>query len=227
MSIAIRAAKGEAEILIYDGIGADFWGDGVTAERFVQDLKDLGSVSNLTVRLNSGGGDVFDGIAIYEAIARHPAKKTVVVDGLAASIASVIMCAGDEIKIAAAGFVMIHNARSFAMGDARELRRKADLLDSVSGQIASVYMGRTNNKAKKVQEWMDAETWFDADSAIAAGFADRKTDEAMKVAASLDVSRFRNMPAALRAAMQTNTRKPPAATPRLDALAARVAAHRA
>ena len=123
--------------------------------------------------------------------------------------------------------MMIRNAWSFAMGDARELRRKADLLDSVSGQIASVYMGRTNNKAKKVQEWMDAETWFDADSAIAAGFADRKTDEAMKVAASLDVSRFRNMPAALRAAMQTNTRKPPAATPRLDALAARVAAHRA
>lgn len=217
MSIVMRAAKGEGEILIYDGIGADFWGDGVTAKGFAKDLAALGSISKLTVRINSGGGDVFDGIAIYEAIARHSAQKTVVIDGLAASIASVIAMAGDEIKIAPAGFVMIHNARSLTFGDAHAKRKAADLLDSVSGQMAGIYVSRTRNAAKTVREWMDAETWFTADDAISAGFADRKTDEAVKVAACVDLSRFGNLPPALRAARPT---------PRLDALAARVAAAR-
>lgn len=217
MSIVLRAAKGEGEILIYDGIGADFWGDGVTAKGFVKDLAALGNVSNLTVRINSGGGDVFDGVAIYEAIARHPARKTVVVDGLAASIASVIAMAGDEIKIAPAGFVMIHNAWSLSMGDAAAMRRAADLLDSVSGQMAGIYVARTRNAAAKVREWMDAETWFDAEAAIGAGFADRKTDDVLKVAASADLSRFKNVPPRLRGAVPT---------PRLDAARARIAAMR-
>ena len=217
MSLMIRAAKGEGEVFIYDGIGADFWGDGVTAKGFAKELKDLGAISKLTVRINSGGGDVWDGIAIYEAIARHPAAKTVVVDGLAASIASVIAMAGDEIKIAPAGFMMIHNAWSFSMGDANALRRAADLLDSVSGQMAGIYVSRTRNDEKKVRDWMDAETWFDAEAAVKAGFADQKSDDVMKVAASCDLSRFKNVPPRLRGAT---------ATPRLDAARARIAATR-
>lgn len=217
MSLMIRAAKGEGEVFIYDGIGADFWGDGVTAKGFAKELKDLGAISKLTVRINSGGGDVWDGIAIYEAIARHPASKTVVVDGLAASIASVIAMAGDEIKIAPAGFMMIHNAWSFSMGDANALRRAADLLDSVSGQMAGIYVSRTRNDEKKVRDWMDAETWFDAEAAVKAGFADQKSDDVMKVAASCDLSRFKNVPPRLRGAVPT---------PRLDAARARIAASR-
>lgn len=215
MSIVMRAAKGDGEVMIYDGIGQDFWGDGVTAKAFAKDLGALGNIANLTVRINSGGGDVFDGVAIYEAIARHPARKTVVIDGLAASIASVIAMAGDEIKIAPAGFLMIHNAWSFSVGDATAMRKAADLLDSVSGQIAAVYTARTRAPKGRVREWMDAETWFSADDAIAAGFADRKTDDVVKVAASADLSRFRNVPAHLRAV---------ASTPRLDARLSRMAA---
>lgn len=217
MSLMIRAAKGEGEVFIYDGIGADFWGDGVTAKGFAKELKDLGAISKLTVRINSGGGDVWDGIAIYEAIARHPAAKTVVVDGLAASIASVIAMAGDEIKIAPTGFMMIHNAWSFSMGDANALRRAADLLDSVSGQMAGIYVSRTRNDEKKVRDWMDAETWFDAEAAVKAGFADQKSDDVMKVAASYDLSRFKNVPPRLRGTVPT---------PRLDAARSRIAASR-
>jgi ATP-dependent protease ClpP protease subunit len=218
MSIVMRAAKGDGEVLIYDGIGADFWGDGVTAKGFAKELADLGAVNSLTVRINSGGGDVWDGIAIYEAIARHPAaKKTVVVDGLAASIASVIAMAGDEIRIAPGGFFMIHNAWSFSVGHAQAMRKAADLLDSVSGQMAGIYAARIGKPAAKIKEWMNAETWFDAEAAISNGFADKKTQDVVKVAASADLSRFRNVPAQLRA---------PVSTPRLDALRARIAASR-
>lgn len=231
MSIVIRAAKGDGEIMIYDGIGADFWGDGVTAKGFVADLKALGSLDTLTIRLNSGGGDVFDGIAIYEAIARSAAKKKVVcIDGLAASIASVIAMAGDEIKIAPAGFVMIHNAWSISVGDAARMRKAADLLDSVSAQMAGIYVSRTRAAAARVREWMNTETWFDAEAAIKNGFADCKTDDVVKVAASIDGSRFRNIPTPLRACMTGNVirmdamRHQPPATPRLDALRARMSA---
>lgn len=231
MSIVMRAAKGDGEILIYDRIGVDFWGDGVTAKNFVADLKALGSLDTLTIRLNSGGGDVFDGIAIYEAIARASARKKVVcVDGLAASIASVIMMAGDEIKIAPAGFVMIHNAWSFTRGDAARMRKAADLLDSVSAQMAAIYEGRTRMTRANIKAMMDAETWFDADAAIKNGFADSKTDDVVKVAASIDASRFQNIPAPLRACMSGNVlrmdamRRQALPTPRLDALRARMAA---
>jgi ATP-dependent Clp protease protease subunit len=218
MSIVMRAAKGDGEVLIYDGIGADFWGDGVTAKGFAKELSDLGAVNSLTIRINSGGGDVWDGIAIHEAIARHPAaKKTVVVDGLAASIASVIAMAGDEIRIAPGGFFMVHNAWSMSVGDAATMRKTAELLDSVSGQMANIYAARTGKPAAKIKEWMNAETWFDAETAVSNGFADAKSQDVVKVAASLDYSRFRNVPRQLRGAVPT---------PRLDALAAKIAAKR-
>lgn len=198
MSIVMRAAKGAGEILIYEGIGADFWGEGMSAKRFAADIKALGDLDTLTVRINSGGGDVFDGIAIYEAIARNGAKKKrVAVDGLAASAASVIAMAGDEIEIASAGYIMIHNAHTFAVGEARDLRAAADLLDSVSGQIANIYSQRTGLGVAKLKAWMDAETWLDADQAIASGFATRKSSETVRAYACANLRNFKNVPAAL------------------------------
>lgn len=217
MPLILRAAADDAEMMIYDTIGADFWGDGVTAKGFDKELKALGSPKKITVRINSGGGDVFDGVAIYNTLARHPARKVVHVDGLAASAASVIAMAGDEIRMGDGTFLMIHNAWSFAVGGSTEMRRAADLLDSVSGQLANIYVQRTGKPAAKVKAMMDAETWMDAETAIAEGFADARSGDVVKMAASIDLARFRNLPAALRNA---------APGPKLAAMRARIAASR-
>src|SRR6478609_6695251 len=110
-------AKGTTagEIYIYEDVG-DSWFGGVTAKQFAADLKELGPVQTLDVRINSGGGDVFDGLAIYRQLVDHPAKVVSHIDGFAASIASIIAMAGDEIRISEAGFVMIHDAWGVAVG---------------------------------------------------------------------------------------------------------------
>jgi ATP-dependent Clp protease protease subunit len=232
MPLILRAAKDDAEILIYDGIGQDFWGDGVTAKSFDKELKALGAPKTINVRINSGGGNVFDGIAIYNALARHSARKVVHVDGLAASIASVIAMAGDEILMGDGTFMMVHNAWSFAIGNAAEMRRTADLLDSVSGQIADIYVNRSGQNAKAVKALMDAETWMDADEAVKKGFADGRDKDAVRTAASIDARAFRNLPPALAARMHDSvlhfdSRQAPASPgPRRAALMERVAASR-
>ena len=107
---SVKAKAGdEAEILIYEDVGEGWFG-GVTAKQFADELKALGSVKTINLRLNSAGGDVFDGLAIYRRLVDHPAKIVSHIDGLAASIASVIAMAGDEIRISESGFLMIHNA---------------------------------------------------------------------------------------------------------------------
>lgn len=232
MPLILRAAKDDAEILIYDGIGQDFWGDGVTAKGFDKELKALGSPKNITVRINSGGGDVFDGIAIYNALSRHSARKTVCVDGLAASIASVIAMAGDEIIMGDGTFLMIHNAWSFAIGNAAEMRRTADLLDSVSGQISSIYVNRTGQSEKAVRAMMDAETWMDAADAVSKGFASKRDKDHGRVAAAINARAFRNLPPALAAqvrgdVLHFDSRQAPASPgPKRAALMERVAASR-
>jgi len=231
MPLILRAAKDDAELLIYDSIGQDFWGDGVTAKGFDKELKALGNPKRISVRINSGGGDVFDGVAIYNTLARHPARKTVHVDGLAASAASVIAMAGDEILMGDGTFMMIHNAWSFAIGNAEELRRAAALLDSVSGQLGSIYVQRTGKPAEEVKAMMDAETWMDADTAISNGFATARSQESVRAAASIHARHFRNMPSALAArvrgdVLHLDTRAPAAPGPKLVALRDRIAASR-
>lgn len=157
----------EAEVSIYDEIG--FWG--VTASDFVKELGGV-SASALNVHINSPGGDVFDGLAILNALRSHPAKKTVTVDGLAASAASFIAMAGDTIKMSPQSMMMIHDASGLCMGDARDMRDLADLLDKTSENIANVYAQRTG---KPVDEWrkaMLAETWYTDQEAVDAGLAD-------------------------------------------------------
>lgn len=215
------AGADEAEILIYDGIGKDWWGDGVTAKQFVEDLRALGNPRTLSVRINSGGGDVFDGIAIHGALARHPARKVVHVDGIAASAASLIAMAGDEIRMGAGTFVMIHNPATLAMGDSREMRRVADVLESVANQMGEIYSARTGQPSVTLRAWMDAETWMDPDQAVANGFADGVDDETIKMAASLDLNRFRNVPSTLR--VESKRSRP---GPRLAAMQAKVAARK-
>ena len=163
-------APDSADIYIYEDVGESWFG-GVSAKQFASDLQALGNVSTINVRLNSYGGDVFEGLAIYRLLADHPANVVSFIDGIAASIASVIAMAGNEIRIAEAGEIMIHDAWSVAIGPAAEMRAVADRLDAVSSSIADVYAARTGQSKAQIQAWMTAETTFQSSDAVKHGFA--------------------------------------------------------
>ncbi len=183
-----------ADVWIYDEIG----GWGVTAQNLVAELAAL-NVSDITVHLNSPGGDVFDGIAIMNALRDHPAHVTVKVDALAASIASVIAQAGNTVVMGRNSMMMIHNASGYAGGEAADLRKMADLLDSTTANIASIYAERAGGKALDWLNIMAAETWYSADEAVAAGLADEVAPlpterDAHRQAAKFDLSNFAHAP---------------------------------
>jgi ATP-dependent Clp protease protease subunit len=181
--------KSEAEIILYGDVG-DSWFGGVTAKQFADDLKALGKVDTINLRINSAGGDVFDGLTIYRRLVDHPARVVAHIDGLAASIASVIAMAGNEIKISESGFLMIHDAWGIAIGSSTDMRTMADLLETTTGSIRDVYAARTGNAAGKVQDWMTQETWFTAAEAVESGFADSVVDN-LRIAASIDPKKHR------------------------------------
>lgn len=184
---SIRAAAGgEAEILIYDAIGGL---DGITAKQFAKDLKALGSPKQLTLRINSPGGDVFDAAAIYNQLKRHSARKVVTIDGLAASAASVIAMAGDEIVMPENSMMMIHDPMGVVIGGAQDMRDFAEALDKVKDTLVAAYR-RCGQDDKDIARMMAAETWLTAAEAVAAGLADR-TAEPVKAAAAHDLGRFR------------------------------------
>lgn len=176
-SIPIKmSAEREAEVYIYEEIGQDFWtGSGITAKGFAEQLDALGPVDSITVRINSPGGSVFDGNAIYNALVRHPAKVKVEIDGIAASAASYIAMAGDEINIAENGMVMVHRAHGGCMGNCQDMIEMADVLEKLDGSIAKIYADRTNRKLDTWLAKMDAETWFTADEAVKERLADSIT----------------------------------------------------
>lgn len=186
-----NATATAADIFIYDEIGVF----GVTAADVIVMLQGL-KVSTLNVHLNSPGGSVFDGLAIYNALNAHPASITVHIDGLAASIASVIAMAGDEIVMAENAMMMIHRPSVGMFGYADELRKQADVLDVLEGNLVAVYAARTGMPPEDVKAAMHAETWFTAAQAKANGFCSSVT-AAKKVAAHFDLSAFKNAPAPL------------------------------
>lgn len=193
----IKAAKAAdaGEIYFYEEIGENWDGSGTTAKSFQKELKALGKVSQLDIYINSPGGSVFDGVAIHNQLARHPANKIVHVDGIAASIASVIAMVGDEIEMASNGLMMIHDPWGLAFGNAIDFRKIADELDKVGGTLVNTYVNRTGGKADHIAQLMHDETWMDAEEAVAAGFADRVSKGVdMANMARYDFSRFRNTP---------------------------------
>lgn len=193
------AAKGDrGEVYLYGVIGADWFGDGISAKQFADELKKLDNAKTIDVRINSEGGDVFAGKAMYSLLAAHKAHVVVHIDGIAASAASFIAMAGNEIEIAEGAFVMIHDAYGATRGRAKDMRAFADLLDATNSSIVDVYVARTKNTADKVKKWMADETWFSGKDALKNGFADSMVEN-MKVAASIgDPTMFKNLPAALR-----------------------------
>lgn len=192
-------AKGDAaEIFIYGIIGTDWFGDGVSAKQFKDDLRGLGAVKTIDLHINSDGGSVFEAQTMYSLLVDHKATVTAHVDGLAASAASFLAMAADDIVIAEGGFIMIHAAWSGIAGNAAALRKEADLLDAVTGAITNIYVARTGATEAAVKQWMDAETWFSGAEAVANGFADRMVANKRVAAAVSDPTKFRNLPAALR-----------------------------
>jgi ATP-dependent Clp endopeptidase proteolytic subunit ClpP len=190
---------GTVEIFIYDVIVDYAWDeDETTAKGFVDELKAAGSKTPVDLHINSPGGSVFAGLAIYNAIKRHQGKVSVYIDGLAASIASVVAMAGDTVIIPENALMMIHDPLALAMGSAEELRKVADSLDKAKTGIISAYRSRTNLAEDTLSELMSAETWLSAEDALNFGFADQY-EEALPMAAlasldAFDLSQFRNIP---------------------------------
>jgi ATP-dependent Clp endopeptidase proteolytic subunit ClpP len=167
-----NVSASETEIFIYDEIG--FFG--VSADDFVQSLRDV-TTPAIRLRINSPGGDVFDGIAIYNAIRTHPASVTSVVDGLAASAASFIAVAGDEVQMHRNSQLMIHDAHGIAIGNAAVMQEMRDLLDMASDNIADIYEQKTGTPAAEWRETMREDKWYSAEDAVAAGLADVVLDK--------------------------------------------------
>lgn len=164
----ITNAAGEvATVVIYDEIG---W-FGVSAASFMDEVRDI-TAPAIDLRLNSPGGDVFDGVAIHNVLRSHPANVTTYVDSLAASIASVIALAGDKVVMQPHSQLMIHESAGLAIGDADEMRHMADLLDRQSDNIAGIYAERAGGDVATWREAMRAETWYTAQEAVDAGLAD-------------------------------------------------------
>lgn len=189
--LGVRAAEStdEATISIFDVIGQDPWtGGGTTAKRIDAALRSIGT-KDVVVNINSPGGDLFEGLAIYNLLRAHPHKVTVRVMAIAASAASIIAMAGDEIQIARAGFFMVHNAWVIAMGNRHDLRDVADWLEPFDAAMADIYVARTGLEDKAIAKLLDNETWIGGSDAIAKGFADAyvpadqiKTDAAARAA---------------------------------------------
>lgn len=172
-NLMAAAVDEPSTISIFDPIGVDFWtGEGVTAKRISAALRSIGADKDVVVNINSPGGDLFEGMAIYNLLREHKGQVTVKVLGLAASAASIIAMAGDEIQIARAGFFMIHNTWIVAVGNRHDMRDIADQLEPFDFAMADIYAARTGIEQKAVQKKMDAETWINGSAAVDEGWAD-------------------------------------------------------
>ena len=175
----MKAAEKSAEIVIYDEIGKSWWGeDTVSAKSFLDELDRAGrGRCRSTLRINSPGGDVFDGVAIHNAIKNHKANVTAHVDGLAASAASFIAMAADKIVMPANTFMLVHGASGFSFGNADDMRAVADDLDRIDKSLTATYVARSKSSTAKVKALMKEDRLMDAAEAKEWGFADEVTKE--------------------------------------------------
>lgn len=199
-----NAESANADIYIYDEIG--YWG--VSAKQFVNQLQALGDIKNINLHINSPGGDVFDGIAIYNALKNHGAAITVYIDGLAASMASIIAMVGNPVIMPENTMLMIHKPWGFAGGDANDMRDYADLLDKVENILIPAYAQKTGMDHSQIAEMLEDETWLDGNECLALGFADQVVPslKAMACINSKRLEEFEKMPQDLRNNLTRNPR---------------------
>ena len=184
----IQNKAGEtADIYIFDEIGTY----GVTAQDFISEIKGLKDMP-INLRINSLGGDVFDGMAMYNVIKRRESKTTVYIEGIAASIATIIALGADEVIMAENSLFMIHNAWGGTSGEAKDMRKTAETLDKITSELTDIYVKKTGLSVDALAEMMDEETWLNAQEAFDLGFIDTISDS-IKVAAKYDVSKFKNI----------------------------------
>lgn len=187
-----RKANNKGEIYIYGDIVSYEWEDrDVTAVKFKEGLDELGDVNEIDVHINSAGGNVFEGHAIYNMLRMHKAKVNIHIDALAASIASVIAMSGDTIFMHKNSLLMIHNSWIYTMGNAKELRETADLLDKTDKTSNIAYLDKAKNLSEdELKALLDAETWLTAEEALEMGFIDEILD-ANEVAASISKNQYK------------------------------------
>lgn len=194
----IKDEAGRKTLYIYGTIGDDFWSpeDSNRAKDFAKTLDEL-SPAPLDIRIDSGGGDVYEGFAIASAIQRYEGDTCAYVDGMAASAASYIAIMSDRVVMNDFAKFMIHKAWGRVVGNSDELRRGADQLDGVDDAIAGIISGRTGMALEDVRSAMAAETWYTAQDALSAGFCDEVVETEQRVAACLDraiAQRYSNVP---------------------------------
>jgi ATP-dependent Clp protease protease subunit len=187
----------EATIYLYDmivstDVEAEWWG-GVSPEAFVKALNDI-TAPTIHLRVNSPGGSVFAARAIEQAIRMHKSKVVAHVDGLAASAASFLIMAADEIRMAPGSFLMIHKAWTWTAGNANELRKESDLLEQIDASLVKTYATRSGQETDAIAQWMADETWIEADRAVELGLADGVDDAKADNAVKWDTSAFKNAP---------------------------------
>lgn len=185
----LNKTETEAEIFIYGSIGDDPWDDSAISEKQIAtELRKLPkTIKNISIRVNSGGGSVFSGTTIYELLKSHPAKVTAYVEGLAASIASIIIMAADEIVMGEGALIMLHKPLVGIYGNANELEKMIEVLDKIENQMINIYAKRMKASRTEISKILAEETWFTAEEALDIGLAERTFDsgESVHIAASM------------------------------------------
>ncbi|UPG72903.1 Clp protease ClpP [Roseomonas gilardii subsp. gilardii] len=206
----IQARVSIGEMLLIGDVGTDITFKGIEAA-----LRPFANAGRLTLRINSPGGSLVEANAIYNSLRRHPARKTVVVEGIAASAASLIAMVGDEIVMPANAFLMLHHPRVMTGGTSADLHAQADVLARMEEACIAIYAQRSRQTPERVRELMDAETWLTSQEAVALGFADR-IEAPLEAQAHFDLSRFTNVPNGLAKAGASAAVNHPAAAPSKD-----------
>lgn len=189
-----EAVGNEATIYLYDAIVSDAYWGGVSAADFVRELAAL-KVDTIHLRINCPGGEVFAAQAMAQAIREHSATVIAHVDGYAASAASWLALACDQVLISEGGFFMIHKAITMAYGNADDLRITADLLEKVDGTLVAGYVKETGQEEQQITDWMAAETWFNANESVQYGFADAIAGAAPKALKQWNLATYNKAPA--------------------------------
>jgi ATP-dependent Clp endopeptidase proteolytic subunit ClpP len=212
-------ADDTAEISIFGDIGGSFFSDGITAESFKADFDAVKDAKHINVLINSPGGNVFDGISIFNMLQKHREKVSVEVIGVAASAASLPALAGSSLKMHTGTFLMIHNPFAVAAGEAKDMRAMAGTLDKLTTEFVNIYEAHSDLSADDIRGYMDDTKWFTAEEAVDAGFADESIADEIAASISIDPNQYayKHIPDGLRADAEED-RKPPETVRELEAL---------
>ncbi|WP_342640930.1 head maturation protease, ClpP-related [Rhodoligotrophos ferricapiens] len=184
----------DGELYLYGTVGDSFWDEGFTSMDVVRALAELGRTTDVTVHINSGGGIAFEGSAIYNALAAHAGKVTVIVESIAASAASLIAMAGEEIIMRKGAIMMIHDPSMITIGNSEDHQKSVAILDKLADSMADIYAEKTGRSADEIRQEMRSEIWLEAEDAVAQGYADRLDEADAPEPTAFDYRLYQNTP---------------------------------